>query len=190
MGGAVVVSGVLVAGLYTHAKSGVSTAQVAVTEAQTQQVSLQAKLTSLASVEQTQATVAAKQALLQQAMGQEIRWSYVLNDLSYRIPNQVWLTGVTASETAASPNGAASVPTEPGTTLTGLGTVTFSGVAFDHDDVANWLDSMAKEKGFAQPTFSSSTESAIGTRSVVDFGSTVVVDQNALSNRYVTKAGN
>ena len=36
--------------------------------------------------------------MLQQAMGQEVLWSYVLNDLSLRIPSNVWLTGVQATE--------------------------------------------------------------------------------------------
>jgi Tfp pilus assembly protein PilN len=190
MGGAVIVSAAIVGGLYTHAKGGVKSAQAEVTAAQTQQTALQAKQASLNSVQQTLSDVAAKQSLLGQAMGQEIRWSYVLNDLSYRIPSDVWLTGITADETAANPATAAAPSGLPGAPASDLGTVTFSGVAFKHDDVATWLDALAKEKGFTSPTFSSSSESAIGTRSVVDFGSSTIVDNDALSNRYVAKAGN
>ena len=37
-------------------------------------------------------------------------------------------------------------------------------VGFKHDDVAVWLESLAKQKGYVNPYFSSSTEALIGTR--------------------------
>jgi Tfp pilus assembly protein PilN len=185
---AVVASGAIVGALYVHAKSGVTSAQSEVTAAQSQQAGLQTQLSGLTSVQQTLSTVAAKQALLQQAMGPEIRWSYVLNDLSYRIPTDVWLTGISASETTATTVPAAS--TTPVAPASDIGNITFDGVAFKHDDVAAWLDALATEKGLTQATFTSSTEGAIGSRTVVDFGSTVIVDDRAMSNRYVPKASN
>jgi Tfp pilus assembly protein PilN len=186
MAGAVVVSGVLVGGLYYHAKSGISSAQNQLSAAQTQQTSLQTKLNSLSSVSTTFASVQAKQALLQQAMGQEIRWSYMLNDLSFRIPSNVWLTTIEATENTSVGGTTTTDPAAVGT----LGTVVFSGQAFKHDDVAAWLDSLAKEKGFSDPTFSNSTEGLIGLRPVVNFGSSVDLTSSALSNRYVNKAVN
>jgi len=189
MGGAVLVTAVLVAGLYQHAKSGISDSQAQVTTAKAQQTSLQTKLNSLSNVSATYAAVQAKQMVLQQAMGQEIRWSYMLNDLSFRIPSNVWLTTIQASETAAGDAGSTTIPVTLSDGTTSLGTVSFNGVAFKHDDVATWLDSLAKEKGFSDPTFSSSTENLIGTRDVVDFGTSVALSSSALSNRYVTKAG-
>jgi Tfp pilus assembly protein PilN len=191
MGGAVLVAAVAVAGLYTHAKSGISGAQSQLTAAQGQQTTLQTKLNGLASVRTTFADVQSKQALLGQAMGQEIRWSYMLNDLSFRIPSDVWLTSVQATESTVGTAGQPPLAAAPiaGETATSVGTVSFSGIAFKHDDVATWLDALAKEKGFAQPTFTSSSEEAIGSRPVVGFGSSVLVDQHALSNRYTPKAG-
>ena len=187
MGGAVVISAVLVGGLYQHAKSGISDAQAQLTSAQAQQTSLQTKLTSLNSVSQTFASVHAKQALLQEAMGQEIRWSYMLNDLSFRIPSNVWVTTIQASENTPTAPGAAP-PATSATDPTAIGTVLFNGVAFNHDDVATWLDALAKERGYANPTFSSSTETRIGLRDVVDYSTSVDVTAKALSNRY-NKAG-
>jgi Tfp pilus assembly protein PilN len=193
MGGAVLVAAVAVAGLYMHAKSGISGAQSQLTTAQGQQTALQTKLNGLASVKSTFADVQSKQQLLQQAMGQEIRWSYMLNDLSFRIPSDVWLTSVQASEDTVGvgdPTQAAATTTPvPGAVTTSLGSVVFSGIAFKHDDVATWLDALAKEKGFIQPTFTSSTEEAIGTRGVVGFNTSVQLTSHALSNRYTTKAG-
>jgi Tfp pilus assembly protein PilN len=185
MGGAVIVSAVLVGALYQHAKSGISDAQTQVDTAQAQHTALQTKLNTLSTVSQTFADVQAKQAVLQEAMGQEIRWSYMLNDLSFRIPSNVWLTTIQATENTTLGAAASTDPAAAGA----LGEVAFSGVAFKHDDVATWLDSLAKEKGYSDPTFSNSTENLIGVRPVVDFGTSVVLTPDALSNRYVNKAG-
>jgi Tfp pilus assembly protein PilN len=189
MGAAVVAAVAVVGLLYVHAKSGISDAQADVTAAQTQQAALQHKLNGLASVKQTFAEVQTKQQLLQQAMGQEIRWSYMLNDLSIRIPSNVWLTGIQASESIPGITDASTVTALPGATVTPIGNMAFSGYGMQHDDVAKWLDSLAKEKGLTQPTFSSSTEVAIGQRGVVQFNSSAVIDNKALSNRYIQKAG-
>jgi Tfp pilus assembly protein PilN len=188
MAGAVIVSAVAVGGLYWHAKQGVTSAQNELAASQSQQTSLQAKYNSLNDVQQVFTQVQAKQQLVQQAMGQEIRWSFMLNDLTTSVPNNVWLTSLTATETSTP--GSTVTPTvgADGTT-SGVGTVTVSGVAFRHDDVANWLDAMAKVKGFADPSFSASTKSVIGTRIVSDFGSSIVLSADALSNRYTPKAG-
>jgi Tfp pilus assembly protein PilN len=192
MGGAVVLSAVIVGALYQHAKSGISDAQGQLSTAQTQQTSLQSKLNSLSSVSQTYAAVHAKQQLLQEAMGGEIRWSYMLNDMSFRIPNNVWLTAIEANETTAA-DVSTIVPVTPtvvpGNSTDAVGTVSYSGVAFKHDDVANWLDALAKEKGFSDPSFSSSTEGLIGQRKVEDFNTSVDLTPKALSNRYVDKVG-
>jgi Tfp pilus assembly protein PilN len=184
MGSAVLLAAVVVGALYVHAKSGISAAQTQVTAAQTQQTALQTKLDSLASVKQTFAEVQGKQALLQQAMGQEIRWSYVLNDLSFRVPGNVWLSGIQASETVS---GLAGGVTVPGSVATDIGTVSFTGHGLRHDDVATWLDSLAKERGFTEPTFASSVEDAIGPTSDIDFTTTVNIDTKAYSNRYTPK---
>jgi Tfp pilus assembly protein PilN len=195
LGGAVLVSAVLVAGLYVHEKSGVSSARSELQAAQTQHTALNAKLASLNMVQQTFAEVQAKQGLLSQAMGQEIRWSYVLNDLSFRIPSNVWLTAVSATETTAGTTSGTTTTTPTTTTLTGstpastIGSITFDGVGFRHDDVATWLDSLAREKGFTDPTFSNSSESAIGARGVVSFATSVDLTPKALSNRYTHEAG-
>src|SRR5438270_13910164 len=125
--------------------------------------------------------------MLTQAMGQEIRWSYYLTDLSLKVPDHVWLTNVTATETAgsASPTAAAATSIVPA----GIGTVTFSGTAFSHDDVASWLDGLAKERGYTNAYFTNSTKAKIGERDVVNFSSSVTLTQAALSGRYSNVEG-
>ena len=71
----------------------------------------------------------------------------------------------------------------------GLGTVNFEGTALKHNDVATWLDSLAKQKGYDQPYFTDSTEELLGDTVIVKFKSQVTLTEDALSKRYVQKAG-
>jgi len=106
--------------------------------------------------------------------------------VSLRVPSNVWLTNVTATETGSTVTPGAPPPGGASPLLaTGIGTVQFSGVAFSHDDVATWLDALAKEKGFTNVYFTSSTKGAIGPRGVVNFVSQVTLSKAALSGRFV-----
>jgi hypothetical protein len=67
--------------------------------------------------------------------------------------------------------------------------VTFTGVGFKHDDVAVWLESLASQKGYANPYFSTSTEALLGTRKTVNFTSTATLTPAAYSGRYSKPAG-
>lgn len=186
MGGAVVGAIAVVAALYMSAHGSVTSAQQQLTDAQQQHTSLQAQRTQLQSVQDVYTQVAAKQTMLNTAMGDEIRWSAYLNDLSLRIPDHVWLTSIVATENTG---------TLPTTTTanaigsTAIGNVTFTGVAFSHDDVAAWLQSLSKEKGYVNPYFTNSSESTIGPRTVDDFTSSVDLSDDAKSGRYTKPAG-
>jgi Tfp pilus assembly protein PilN len=182
------VGAVAVVGALTYqAHHSVAAAKDRLAQAQGQQTSLQTQLSGLQSVRDVYTQVAAKKAMLTQAMGPEIRWSYYLTDLSLRVPSNVWLTNMTATETVPGTAGAAPSTAAGASPLlpSGLGTVSFSGVAFSHDDVATWLDALAREKGFVNPYFSSSTKGTIGPRSVVNYVSQVTLTEAALSGRYL-----
>jgi Tfp pilus assembly protein PilN len=183
--GAVALVGVL--GYSAH--QSVSHAKAGLASAQQQQTSLKGQVAGLQSVSDVYSQVAAKKAMLHQAMGGEIRWSYYLTDLSLKIPQNVWLTSVTASEQAATPAAAASAASATSTVPAGIGTVTFSGTAFTHDDVATWLDALAKERGFTNAYFTNSTKTLIGPKTVVTFSSSVTLTQAALSGRYSAVEG-
>jgi Tfp pilus assembly protein PilN len=190
MAGAVAAAVAVVAALYVQAHSGIASAQSALTASQARHDRLQQQLSGLSSVPQVYAQAAAKQAMLQQAMGGEIRWSFLLNDLALNVPANVWLTNVQATESGV---GTGTAPAAPGATNplapAGIGTLSFQGVAFSHDDVATWLDMLAKEKGLINPYFSNSTEAQIGPRTVVNFTSTATLTAAAKSNRYTTASG-
>jgi Tfp pilus assembly protein PilN len=142
---------------------------------------LQAETAKYADVTAVYAQAAAAQAMLTEAMGTEIRYSRFLSDLSLSVPENVWLTSLSFTQ----------APVEPavGGTEPGVGTVTVAGKGFSHDDVALWLESLAGQSTYADPYFSSSTETLIGERKAVEFSSTASLTPEALSGRYTQPAG-
>jgi Tfp pilus assembly protein PilN len=185
LGGAVLGAVGIVALLYVAATSSVSSAQADVDAAQAHKVSLQTETAKYNDVTATYAKAAAAKAMLTQAMGEEVRFSQFLNDLSLSVPENVWLKSINFTQTAAAPT---AVATAPGAAAS-IGTVTFVGVGFSHDDVAVWLESLATQKGYANPYFSNSTEALLGTRKTVNFSSTVALTPAAYSGRYTKPAG-
>lgn len=181
LGGAVLTSVALVALLYAGAASAVSEAETDVAETTAVGTSLRAESTQYQDVTAVYAQAAAAKAMLAQAMGEEVRWSRLLNDLSLTVPDDVWVKNVAFTQAPAA------VPTAgtTGTVPASIGTVTFSGVGFGHDAVAVWLESLAEQKGYADPYFSNAAESLIGTRKVVTFTSTTTLTPDALSRRYL-----
>lgn len=179
-GGVLAAVGV-VALLYVGASGSLSDANTELQSSQATGTQLQAETAKYRDVTAVYAQAAAAEAMLTQAMGEEVRYSQFLNDLSLTVPENVWVKNVSFVQAAA--------PPALGSTEPGIGTATFTGVGFKHDDVAVWLESLAKQKGYANPYFSSSTEVLIGTRTTVDFSSTVTLTPDALSKRYTAPAG-
>lgn len=181
LGGGVLAAVGVVALLYLAAVGSVNDATTELETANTTNAALQAETAKYAEVQAVYAQAAAAQAMLTQAMGEEVRFSQYLNDLSLTVPENVWLQNVTFKQ--------ATTPSALGTTEPGIGQVTFTGVGFKHDDVAVWLESLARQKGYTDPYFTSSTKALIGTRATVNFSSTVTMTPAALSGRFTTPAG-
>jgi Tfp pilus assembly protein PilN len=191
LAGAVAASVAAVAVVFLLANGQVSDAEEELSVAQARTTQLESRAAEFSQVPIVYARVDAARAQLELAMGKEIRWSFFLNDLSLKTPNRVWLTSMTVA--SADPTTAVAAPAVAGGAqpyLTpGLGSVNFEGVALKHNDVAAWLDSLAKQKGYAQPYFTDSTKELIDTTEVVKFKSQVSITEDALSKRYVQKAG-
>jgi Tfp pilus assembly protein PilN len=181
LGAAVALSIVGVGAGYLLAHQSASHAKTDLADAQAETARLQTQVAQFAGDESLRSQLAAEQTMLATAMGSEIQWSHYLNDLTLRIPDNVWITQLTVSQGGGATPGAAATA--------GIGSVSVTGTAFTHDDVATWLDSLAKEKGYTNPYFSSSAESFIGPRRIVNFTSSTVVTPDALSNRYTRPAG-
>ena len=168
-----------VALLYVSATHGVSSAQDEVTAANARNASLRADVVQYKDVTAVYDRATAAQAMLTQAMGEEVRYSQFLSDLSLTIPSNVWVKSLNFTQgTSASAVGAA-----------GIGTVTVTGIGFSHDDVAVWLESLAQQKGYTDPYFSSSSEALLESRKTVNFTSTATLTPAAYSGRYTKPAG-
>jgi Tfp pilus assembly protein PilN len=170
--GATLVAAVGVVGmLYASAGHSVSSAQSRLDASSAQGRKLQAETAKYRDVTSLYADAAAAKAQLSTAMGDEVRFSQLLNDLSLSTPSNVWIKNLTA------------------TAATGGGSLTIGANAFSHDDVALWLESLANLKTYANPYFSTSAEGLIGTRKVITFSSTATLTPAALSGRYAKPAG-
>ena len=190
LGAAVLAAAGLVGAVTVIAIGQVSSAEDDLSAAKAQQTTLQAKVNEYAEIPVVYAQVEAAEAQLTKAMGQEVRWSYFLNDLSLKTPNKVWLTSMTVAQTVdAEPTVDAAAETGTEYMSPGLGTVSFQGKGFTHNDVAAWLVALAKQKGLSQPYFTSSTKELIGTEDSVTFTSQATITEDALSKRYTEKAG-
>ena len=181
LGGGLLCAVGVVALLFVAASSAVSEAGTEVQTATAQNTALKAETARFADVEAVYGRAAAAQTMLTTAMGEEVRYSQYLNDLSRPVPENVWVKNVTFAQVPA--------PAVAGSTAPGIGTVTFTGVGFKHDDVAVWLDSLAKQKGYVNPYFTSSTRALLGNRKIVNFTSTVTMTSEALSGRYTKPLG-
>jgi Tfp pilus assembly protein PilN len=185
MGLAVALALLVVGGLAYLASGDVNDAQSGLTLAQTQGSALQAQVGKYADVPQKYALVANADAQLQQAMSQEVRYSFILNDLSLRMPAGVWLTSLTVSQPVDLPNSTSGAWGTPQ-----LAAVKASGVAMNLNDVAGWLAALARGGDYTDPWVGNATVSTTGASSGQwIFDSTVGITSKALSNRYAQKAG-
>ena len=181
LGGAVLGAVGIVALLYVAASSSVASAQTDLDAATANGTRLQAETAKYRDVTAVYDRAAAAQAMLTQAMGEEVRYSRLLTDLSLSIPENVWIKNLSFTQAAA--------PAALGSTITGIGSMNVTGVGFKHDDVAVWLESLAGQKAYTNPYFASSTEALMGSRKTVNFTSTATLTPAAYSGRYTKPAG-
>ena len=186
-----VAAAVGVVGLLTvSASHSVSSAQDSLDQATAKSTTLMAQKAKYNNVTAMADAAAAAQAQLMTAMGQEVRYSQLMHDISLSVPSTVWLKGMTLTQAAPpAPAAGAAVGTAgaatPVAASAAIGTVTFTGIGFNHNDLALWLESIAGLKAYADPYFSSSTEALLNnTRKVVNFTSTANLTPAALSGRY------
>jgi hypothetical protein len=168
---------------------------------------LRARRAQLQPVADLEAQIAAADRLRAQVYAREIRFSSVMRDISAIVPDDVWLTSMSAGFTDATGAGAtagASAPAPapaaaaavtavtPGSPGAGspVGTVTFQGGGLGHVDVGGFLRALARgpKKGgqqvYMNPYFSTSQKSGTGGQQTVTFSATVDLTAAAYSGRY------
>jgi len=179
--------------MYVQASAKVNDAAADKEAAVATGVQLQGDLRKLQNVRDVYAQVDAARQTLASAMATEILWSSYLHDLTLTIPENVWLTKFTAAVPnalvgGAAPGGGIASPTPGGIINTGIGRIMIEGEAFAHTDVASWLESMTKQKGYANPYFTKSEKVGgenVIVRPYVQFNSSVDLTAASLANRYL-----
>lgn len=111
----------------------------------------------------------ARQAALDQALAQRVSWDTVLRELSLVLPEDVWLSSLSAKS-------GVTASTDPTATTTPTGLV-MSGYTYSQEGVARLLTRLARVPHLANVSLQSSNSSTVGPRSIVGF--TVGADVNA-----------
>lgn len=180
MGIVVAAGGATVVALYLGQAARVAAAEQELSAAKSQNQTLVAERARLQTVEDVYAAVDSEEALVTRAFENRVFWSVYLHNVSIRIPDNVWITqftgtaGVATADQAAVAAGAA-VP---------VGSLTFTGMAFGFNDVAAWLDGIAKTKGVANATFSTIEDEksqSPSARTIVKFTSTAGLTPAAIT---------
>jgi len=193
---AAVCSVVAVGGLWFAANGEVNAAQERLDDATTATAQLKTEAAKYADVPKVQAQVALSQQQAYLAMGGEVRWSFLLNDLALTIPRGASLTsfvgtitGMPPLATAAKANGSDDdVASVLGTA--GIGNIQYEGEARGLPDVAAFLDTLAKQRALVD-AYPGVVQKAEGDNAKgLTFQSSVTITQKALSHRYDLKAGN
>jgi Tfp pilus assembly protein PilN len=207
LGGAALASVVAVGALYLMAAGEVSSAQEDLDTANARGVTLASQVATYAEVPTVRAQVQAAQMQQYQAMGGEVRWSFLLNNLALTIPNGTSLTTFKGTITGVPPTaGADAQAAGSGTEFSvlgrpGVGAITYEGEAKSYALVASFLDSIAKQKTLLDPYASNASIGEQQRTGVADgsvatapqgfvFASSATVSPQALSHRYDLKAGN
>ncbi len=187
--GCVVVCGAAV----LWASQDVARAQDELAAVQAETAILQLEQAKYADVPRVLAQVEGAKLAREQAMSSDVAWYRYLNDIALSIPSTVWLSNISVSVTATSST--STLPSANPLAPTGIGDVTFEGGAIRYPDVATWLESLDKVKGFdgvslGDTTIDEASARARGTKDgPVKFANKVVVTEDALSHRFDRKAG-
>jgi Tfp pilus assembly protein PilN len=194
-----VAAGVLVGGLHAVAAADQRDAQAQVDTQSAEAVHLALEKRQYASVPSVLAQAEAAEAELNAAMGQEVRWSLLLDDLDRRMPDGVWLNELTVTPQAsaataapATPAAGAGATADAGAaTSSAVATIAFTGTAVSQPVVATWLRVLSAVPGFSGAYLNSATSvpGAGSTPSTVTFNTSVTVTAAALSHRYLTHSG-
>jgi Tfp pilus assembly protein PilN len=183
LGAAGLASVAVVGVLYVSASHSVSSAQSDLADAKSQTTSLQGQVAKYKDVTATINAANAAQGQLVTALGDVVRYSQLLTDLSLAVPSTVWLKSLSYTSVAPAPAAGTAAVSYNG--VLPVGSMTVSGVGFSHNDVALWLDAVAGlTKTYASPYFTNATEALIGSKPTVNYNATAVVLATAQSGRY------
>lgn len=103
---------------------------------------------------------------LTSALSRRVSWDRVLRELSLVLPDDIWLTSLSARSPASPASAAAVAPKAPGAAPTGL---TVNGYTYSHGSVARLLSRLSVLPGLSNVQLQRSLLARVGTQTVVQF---------------------
>ena len=202
---AIALSLLVVGGLYVMGQGQVSAAQEQLDSVTAKTAALNNELAGFHNFQSAQADLADAQKELDLAMGGEVRWSSLINDISLTLPSGTALTEFKGSIDGISPTyatgstsasqSAAAAGNTPVSVLghPGIGLITYSGEASNYPAVASFLDVISNQHTMLDPYPNSiqinNAASTSGAGQGLMFSATVTINDKALSHRWTMKAG-
>lgn len=181
LGVAVVLDG----GLWVLAQMEAGKAKDELSAAQAEGAQTNAQMAQYSQVPTVFAAAELAQASLNAAMGNEVKWAFLLNQLSFSTPPGVTLQtidgAVGGSQTPQGGQGGEGNANPALPPVSTIGAMTFNGTADSYESVASWLDSLDKIKDYTYPFLTNATADDQGG---VTFDSTAQLTDKALSGRY------
>jgi len=200
VGVSVLASLITVVGLYALAAMSVSSAQQQLDQVTAQSVSLSNEVAKYSDVPKVIADLASARNQQAAAMGGEVRWSLLLNNLALSMPAGTAINSlkgtITGSPLATAGSAALGGPAPVLSVLgkTGIGMIQFEGEALDNAHVATFLEAISRNTGLTDPFATQAAKdqsapvgAAITQPASVRFTATVTIDGKALSHRYDVK---
>jgi hypothetical protein len=168
---------------------------------------LRARRAELQPIADLDAQIAAARQLRSEVYAREIRFSGVMRDLSAIVPDDVWLTQLSATFTNAGASTGTGATAQPGPTAAGgqpsaaatpgspgagspVASVTFTGAGLGHVDVGRFVRSLASgptkdgQRMYVNPYFTSSQRGESADTATVTFSASVDLTQAAFSGRF------
>lgn len=197
----------VVGGLYMMAAGEVSSAQEQLDSAQARSAQLAAEAAKYADVPKVQAELVAAQTQQVTALGGEVRWSTILNNLALTMPSGASLTSLKGTVSGQAPQVAAAqgAPSTGSSTSSvlgnpGIGTISYEGEALTNGRLAAFLEAISRNTGLIDPfattaqaaqNSTAAAGSSAGTTSTqpksITFAASATVSSKALSHRYDVK---
>ncbi|HEX9313214.1 MAG TPA: PilN domain-containing protein, partial [Actinomycetota bacterium] len=138
---------------------------------------LQTKVAQLQKFEDLKNNVAARQAMVDGLLHQQVLWSQVLQDMSAAMPDGAFLTSMTGT-LEPSTDAAATV----GAPAALVGNISVQGTALDYPDLTALLRRLERVDGWVNPWVSQATRAILDGQRVVQFTATVDLGPAATVN--------
>ena len=164
----------------------INSAENVLADRQAQNLQLQEQIAELTQFADLETEVQNKKSSLQTVMAGDLDWPALMTEIAMVIPDDVWLTSLSAS--AGSTEGATAAPTETAPIdidpREPFGRILFEGRALSMRAVANWLIREETVDEFLAVYLGSATDSEFEGQLIFNFSNTIELGEKAVSGRF------